>query len=122
MAFHKLIVSVVRCRRALLILGALGFCGCVVVGPRSITAGRAAYTEVINRTTDQQILNVIVRQRYDETFGMLSVVSVTASLRFRAETGTNLGFGAHTSSAAVPHTPRRSWLVPLLTAFHAFPS
>jgi hypothetical protein len=94
MAFHKFIVSVVRSRRALLIVGALGFCGCVVVGPRSITAGRGAYTEVINRTSNEQILNVIVRQRYDETFGMISVVSVTASLRFRAETGTNIGIGS----------------------------
>ena len=35
MAFHKFIVSVVRDRRALLIVAALGFCGCVVVGPRA---------------------------------------------------------------------------------------
>jgi hypothetical protein len=94
MAFRKFIVSVVRGRTALLIAGALGFCGCVVVGPRSITAGRGAYAEVINRTRDEQILNVIVRQRYNETFGMVSVVSVTASLRFRAETGTNIGIGS----------------------------
>jgi len=56
-------------------------------------AGRGAYTDVINRTEDEQILNVLVRQRYDETFGMLAVASVTASLRFRAETGANIGIG-----------------------------
>ena len=46
-----------------------------VVGPRSITAGRGAYAEVINQTEDQQILNALVRTRYDETFGMISVAS-----------------------------------------------
>jgi hypothetical protein len=70
-----------RCvRTAPIVGGALNLCGCVAIGPRSITAGRGAYAEVINRTEDEQILNVIVRQRYDETFGMISVTSVTASL------------------------------------------
>ena len=67
--------------------------GCAVVGPRSITAGRGVYAEVINRTEDEQILNVIVRMRYDETFGMMSVASVTANLSFTASTGIQLGFG-----------------------------
>ena len=93
MAFQALIVSVVRGRNVILVVGALGLCGCAVVGPRSITAGRGVYAEVINRTEDEQILNVVVRQRYDETFGMISVSSVTASLRFRAQAGTNIGIG-----------------------------
>jgi len=77
----------------LVLLSALGFCGCAVVGPQSITAGRGVYAEVINRTEDEQILNVIVRQRYDETFGMMSVASVTANLRFSAQAGANIGIG-----------------------------
>ena len=77
MAFQNFTVSIVRGRSASLVLGALGFCGCAVIGPQSITAGRAVYTEVINRTEDEQILNVLVRLRYDETFGMMSVASVT---------------------------------------------
>ena len=77
----------------LALLCVLGFCGCAVVGPRSITAGRGVYAEVINRTEDEQILNVIVRMRYDETFGMMSVASVTANLSFRTSTGIQLGFG-----------------------------
>ncbi|MBW2281529.1 MAG: hypothetical protein JRG82_12375 [Deltaproteobacteria bacterium] len=48
---------------------------------------------MINRTEDQQILNVLVRQRYDETFGMLAVASVTANMRFSARTGTEIGIG-----------------------------
>jgi len=93
MAFHEFIVSVVRARSALLVAGLLGLCGCAVVGPQSITAGRGVYTEVINRTEDEQILNVLVRQRYDETFGMISVASITANLQFSARAATNIGIG-----------------------------
>ena len=75
----------------LVLLSALGFSGCAVICPKSITAGRGVYAEVINRTEDEQILNVIVRQRYDETFGMMSVASVTANLRFSTQAGANIG-------------------------------
>ena len=77
----------------LVLLFVLGFCGCAVVGPRSITAGRGVYSEVINRTEDEQILNVIVRMRYNETFAMMSVASVTSNLSFTTSTGMQLGFG-----------------------------
>ncbi|MBT8367522.1 MAG: hypothetical protein KJP23_22750 [Deltaproteobacteria bacterium] len=77
----------------LVLLSALGFGGCAVVGPQSIAAGRGVYAEVINRTEDEQILNAIVRQRYDETFGMMSVASVTANLNFSAQAGANIGIG-----------------------------
>jgi len=40
---------------------------------------------VINRTEDEQILNALVRMRYTETFGMMTVASVTAGLKFRAQ-------------------------------------
>ena len=77
----------------LALLSALGFYGCAVVGPQSIAAGRGVYAEVINRAEDEQVLNVIVRQRYDETFGMMSVASVTANLRFSTQAGANIGIG-----------------------------
>jgi hypothetical protein len=93
MALNKFIVSLVRVRSVLIVLTALCFCGCAAVGPQSITAGRGVYTEVINRTEDEQILNALVRQRYDETFGMLSVASVTANLRFSAQAATDIGIG-----------------------------
>ena len=48
---------------------------------------------MINRTEDEQILNVLVRMRYDESFGMLSVASVTANLRVSARASTDIGFG-----------------------------
>src|SRR5690606_3118370 len=56
--------------------------------------GRAAYNDVINATEDQQILGLIVRMRYDETFGLLSVSSVTASLSIGATVGGNVGVGS----------------------------
>jgi hypothetical protein len=93
MTFHEVIVPVVTYRSALLVVGALGLCGCAAVGPQSITAGRGVYTEVINRTEDEQILNVLVRLRYDETFGMTTVASVTANLRFSAQASADIGIG-----------------------------
>ena len=72
----------------------LGLCACAEIGPRSVSAGRAVYADVINQTEDEQLLNMIVRMRYDETFGMLSVASVTASLRFRAQAGAEVGIGS----------------------------
>ncbi len=36
--------------------------GCLA-GPASITAGRGLYNDVINRTEDEQVLNLIVRDQ-----------------------------------------------------------
>jgi hypothetical protein len=77
----------------LVLVSVMGFCGCAVIGPQSITAGRGVYAEVINRTGNEQIMHVIVRLRYDETFGMITVASVTANLRFSAQAGANIGIG-----------------------------
>jgi hypothetical protein len=85
---------IVRIRSVLLIVGALATCGCNVIGPQAISGGRGVYAEVINRTADEEILNVIVRMRYNETFSMISVASITASLRFSAQVGTNIGVGS----------------------------
>ena len=78
---------------SILVMGTLGLLGCALVGPQSITAGRGDYAEVINKTEDEQVLNLIVRNRYDETSGMISVASVTASLKFSARAGTDIGIG-----------------------------
>jgi len=93
LTFHAFILCLVRAQSALLVVGVLGLCGCAVVGPQSISAGRGVYTETINRTSDEQTLNMLVRLRYDETFGMMSVASVTANLQFRAQAATNIGIG-----------------------------
>jgi len=93
MVFQEFTASVIRGGSILLVVGAIGLNGCATVGPKSITAGRATYTEVIDRTENEQILNVLVRMRYDETVGMISVASITANLRFRAQAGAQFGVG-----------------------------
>ncbi|WP_157273624.1 hypothetical protein [Thiobacillus denitrificans] len=67
--------------------------GCAAVGPAALNNGRSAYNTVINATEDEQILSIIVRRRYDETFGILAVSSVTASLRIGASAGTDVRIG-----------------------------
>jgi len=67
--------------------------GCAVVGPRSISMGRADYNEAINKTDDDQMLMSIVRGRYGETFSLLAVTGVAANVRFGAKAGVEVGFG-----------------------------
>jgi len=93
LALHEFTDSIVYVRSAILIASVLCLSGCATVGPQSISAGRGVYTETINRTEDEQILNMLVRLRYDETFGMMSVASVTANLHFSAQAATNIGIG-----------------------------
>ena len=76
---------------ALLVLAAPG---CQLVGARVIADGRAAYNDVITRTGDEQVLGMIVKHRYDETFGMLDVASVTAQVKLGASSEINLQAGA----------------------------
>lgn len=89
----------------LVVLAGVLLPGCNAVGPAALSNGRGAYNAVINQTEDQEILSLIVRQRYDETFGMLAVSSVTASLRVGAKIGGNVGLG--------PHSDYEGNLVPL---------
>ena len=80
-------------RPVVLVILALCSGGCATIGPASISNGRSSYNSVINRTEDEQILSMIVHQRYDETYGMLVVSNVTASLRGSATVGGNAGIG-----------------------------
>jgi len=99
MAFFEPRAFGVRSGAALLVVGALTLCGCAVVGPQSITAGRVVYADVINRTDDEQILNMIVRMRYNESSSLISVASITANLSFSALLGTNIGIGSRDNYA-----------------------
>lgn len=67
--------------------------GCAMVGPKSISTGRAGYNEVINRTEDEQILLSIVKGRYGETSSLLAVKSVAANVRFSTNARIEAGFG-----------------------------
>ena len=82
-----------------LLLAAASLCACNTLGRTALSSGRGSYNEVINRTEDEQILSMIVRLRYDETFGMLAVSSITASLKVGASLGANVGIGSDSSYA-----------------------
>jgi len=67
--------------------------GCGMVGPSTISHGRADYNEAINRTDDEQLLLALVRGRYGETSRLLAVTGVTANVRFSANAGAEVGYG-----------------------------
>lgn len=79
--------------------------GCETTGPTAIASGRALYNDVITRTGDEQVLGMIVKHRYDETFGMLDVASVTSQVSIGVNSAINLRAGADsddTSGNLVP--------------------
>jgi hypothetical protein len=73
--------------------------GCAVVGPKSISMGRANYNEAINKTEDEQMLLSIVKGRYGETSSLLAVSGVAANVRFRANIGAEVGIGPEVNYA-----------------------
>jgi hypothetical protein len=77
----------------LLIVAGIVQPGCNTFGPASIASGRAVYNEVINQTESEQLLGMIVRERYDDTYGMLAVTSVTANISVSASLGGQAGIG-----------------------------
>jgi hypothetical protein len=85
-------------RRALggaLLAAVLG--GCSVAGPAVISGGRSAYNTTVNQTEDEQVLAAIVRSRYDQTFGLLAVTSITANIRFSSSLGASAAMGPGSS-------------------------
>jgi len=67
--------------------------GCTMVGPSSISMGRGDYNDAINKTEDEQLLMSIVKGRYGDTFSLLAVTGVAASIRFQANAVVQAGFG-----------------------------
>jgi hypothetical protein len=81
-------------------LAALWLAGCsrflgprATLGPGAIVRGRGLYTQVISDTDSQQTLQLIVRTRYGEPTGLLSVASVTANMRTSATANSQIGVG-----------------------------
>jgi hypothetical protein len=86
------IACIILCRViAWAVIGLLG--GCAVVGPPSLRNGRAVYNEAINDTNNQQMLQVVIRERYAENASLLAVNSVTANVSISTSAGFQLGFG-----------------------------
>ena len=67
--------------------------GCTGVGPNVIRNGRPIYNDAIVATNNEQLLAMIVRMRYEEPAGLLSVASVTANVRVQASVGGEFGYG-----------------------------
>lgn len=68
--------------------------GCTVVGPKSIRSGRMAYNEAISETNNQQILKIVVQDRYEERGNLLAVSSVTANVKITSRASVQAGFGS----------------------------
>jgi len=118
---------------------AVGCClfllGCQALGPATLAAGRGAYNDVIAQTSAEQTLGLIVRLRYSDPVGLLTVASVTASLKFSASARGEADVGsesayqgaivpisagiAYEDSPTISYTPiegqafLREWLAPL---------
>ena len=54
--------------------------GCAGVGTSAIRNGRAAYNNAMIDTNNEQLLAMIVRMRYQEPSGLLTVESITANV------------------------------------------
>jgi hypothetical protein len=83
--FHR--AAVAAC-----VLGSL-LTGCTVVGPSAIRSGRLTYNEAISETNNQQMLMVLIHNRYAEESNLLAVASVTANVRVTAGTAIEVGLG-----------------------------
>jgi len=73
--------------------------GCQMLGPTALSAGRSAYNDVIARSGSEQTLGLIVRLRYADPIGLLTVSSVTAGLKFSAAAKSEVGFGPRANYA-----------------------
>ena len=74
-------------------MAAVLICGCSIVGPRAIRAGRDAYNEAVNQTENRQMMMTIVRNRYGEPTSMLAVSSIAANIRVTTRASIDVGIG-----------------------------
>ncbi len=82
-----------------LLVAALAATGCQVLGPTAISSGRSAYSDVIARTNSEQTLALIVRMRYADPIMLMTVSNITASLKFTANGGVQVGAGPESAYA-----------------------
>jgi hypothetical protein len=84
-----------RFTRRLVAIGTLGclLAGCAVVGPTAIRSGRLAYNEAITETNNQQLLKMVIENRYGEQGNLLAVSSVTANVSVTTSSALQFGFG-----------------------------
>lgn len=73
---------------------ALALSGCTRLGPEILRTGRPVYNDAILATNDEQLLQNIVRLRFLDSLGFLTVSSVTANVSMTATGTVNAGFGS----------------------------
>ena len=66
---------------------------CTLVGPATVHSGRLAYNESIVETNNQQMLLLVLRNRYGERGNLLALNSVTANVSVTTNVSSQLGFG-----------------------------
>lgn len=66
---------------------------CTFVGPKAIVSGRLAYNEAITETDNQQMLMVLIHNRYGERGHLLTVASITANVSVTTSAAVQTGFG-----------------------------
>ncbi len=86
---------------SILLLGAAAVCGCRQYGPSMVPKARMNYNEVINRTSNEQLLLNLVRLRYRDTPFFLEISSVSSSYNFGASLGANGDTGTNPYFARV---------------------
>jgi len=67
--------------------------GCTAIGPAAVRSGRLTYNEAITTTNNQQMLMVVIHNRYNEPADLLAVASVTANVRVATGAAIQLGIG-----------------------------
>jgi hypothetical protein len=79
---------------------------CTVVGPSAIHSGRLAYNAAISETNNQQMLMVLVNNRYGESNHLLNIASVTANVSVSSSGSIQAGFGSKSNyeGGLVPFT------------------
>ena len=88
-----------RVFRAAVLIGALCAAGCSWVGPEIIRNGRSSYNDAILTTSDQQLLQNIVRMRFGDSVGFLTVSSVTANVTVTTSASVDLPYGSQANYA-----------------------
>ena len=66
---------------------------CTLVGPATVHSGRLAYNESIVETNNQQMLLLVLRNRYGERGNLLALNSVTANVSVTTNVSSQLGLG-----------------------------
>jgi hypothetical protein len=67
--------------------------GCAWLGPESVRSGRPAYNDAILATDDAQLLQNIVRLRFADNVGFLTVSSILANVNVTASGSVDVGVG-----------------------------